>query len=152
MGCHCLLRTSRAVHPYLFILDSSVCKYLQCLISALTRGDKCGPLFRLTCSVMLWRWTLQTNTTGMCGTIVGLLQSKVVCASQVHPAQAPGCSARVLSQVSPEFCAFPRSKSLRFSGAPQEHRSRWAGQFSPFPGPSCSGNWVLDERTVPGGL
>ena len=85
-------------------------------------------------------------------TIVGLLQSKVVCTSQVHPAQAPGCSARVLSQVSPEFCAFPRSKPLRFSGAPQGHRSRWAGQFSPFLGPSCSGNWVLDERTVPGGL
>ena len=72
--------------------------------------------------------------------------------SQVSTAQAPGCSARVLSQVSPEFCAFPRSKPLRFSGAPQGHRSRWAGQFSPFPGPSCSGNWVLDEHTVPGGL
>ena len=38
----------------LFILASSVCKSLQCLISTLTQGGKGGLLFRLTCSVMLW--------------------------------------------------------------------------------------------------
>ena len=38
----------------LFILASSVCKNLQCPISALTQGDEGGHLFRLTCSVVLW--------------------------------------------------------------------------------------------------
>ena len=47
--------TSRAVPPFLFILTSSVCKSLQCLISALTQGGKGGNLFRFTCSVVLRR-------------------------------------------------------------------------------------------------
>ena len=38
----------------LFILASSICKSLQCLISALTQGDGGGHLFRRTCSVVLW--------------------------------------------------------------------------------------------------
>ena len=46
--------TSRAVLPSLFILVSSVCKSLQCLISSLTQGGKGGHIFRLTCSVVLW--------------------------------------------------------------------------------------------------
>ena len=37
-----------------FILASSVCRSLQCLISALTQGGEGGLLFRLTCSVVLW--------------------------------------------------------------------------------------------------
>ena len=38
----------------MFILASSVCKSLQCLISTLTQGGEGGHLFRLTCSVVLW--------------------------------------------------------------------------------------------------
>ena len=38
----------------LFILASSVCCSLQCLISVLTQGGEGGHLFRLTCSVLLW--------------------------------------------------------------------------------------------------
>ena len=38
----------------LFILASSVCWSLQCLISALTYGGGGGHLFRLICSVLLW--------------------------------------------------------------------------------------------------
>ena len=38
----------------MFILASSVCKSLQCLISALREEDKVGHLFRLTCSIVLW--------------------------------------------------------------------------------------------------
>ena len=37
-----------------FILASSVCKSLWCLISALTQGGEGGHLLRLTCSVALW--------------------------------------------------------------------------------------------------
>ena len=38
----------------LLILASSVCKSLQCLISALTQGGESSHIFRLTCSVVLW--------------------------------------------------------------------------------------------------
>ena len=38
----------------LFILASSVCWSLQCLISALTQGGGGGHSLRLTCSVVLW--------------------------------------------------------------------------------------------------
>ena len=84
-------------------------------------------------------------------TTLGLPQPKAACTSWVHPAQAPGCSARALSQVGPAFCALPRSRLLRFWGALQGHRPRWAVSFVPFPAPSDSGNWVLGECTVPGG-
>ena len=83
-------------------------------------------------------------------TTLGLPQPKAACTSWVHPAQAPGCSARALSQVGPAFCALPRSRLLRFWGALQGHRPRWAVSFVPFPALSDSGNWVLGERTVPG--
>ena len=38
----------------MFVLASSVCKSLQCPISALTQGGEGGHLFRLTCSIVLW--------------------------------------------------------------------------------------------------
>ena len=79
---------------------------------------------------------------------LGLPQIKVACTSWVHIAQAPGCSARALSQVVPVFHALPRSKLLRFLGALQGHRHRWAVHFVPFPGLSSAGNWVLGECTI----
>ena len=51
----------------LFIL-ASVCKSLQCLISALTQGGRGSHLFRLTCSACCGEGgALQTNIPGMCG-------------------------------------------------------------------------------------
>ena len=38
----------------LFILASSLCRSLQCLISTLTQGGKGGHLFRFTYSVVVW--------------------------------------------------------------------------------------------------
>ena len=35
-----------------FVLPSAVCKFLQCLTSALTEGGEGGHLFRLTCSIV----------------------------------------------------------------------------------------------------
>ena len=80
---------------------------------------------------------------------VGLPQAKSVCASWVYMAQAPGCSARALSQVGPEFCAFPRSKPLRFWVF---HKGTdWLGMcFGPFLGPSSSDDRVLAEHSVLG--
>ena len=79
----------------------------------------------------------------------GFPQGKTTYTSQVHTAQAPGCFAIALSQVGPVFHALPRSKLLRFSGALQGHRPRWAVSFVPFPGPTHSGDWVPGEH--PGG-
>ena len=52
---------------------------------------------------------------------LGLSQLKAVCASRVYTAQAPGCSAVVLSKAGTAFHALPRSKPLSFSGTPQGH-------------------------------
>ena len=60
--------TLRAVPCYLFILASSVCKSLQCLISTLTQGGEVatylGSLVQQCCGE---GGILQTNITGMCG-------------------------------------------------------------------------------------
>ena len=85
-------------------------------------------------------------------TTLDLPQPKPACTSQVSTAQAPGCSVRALSQMSPAFCALARSKLLRFLGAQQGHRPRWAVCFVPIPDPSSSVNWMLGECAVPGGL
>ena len=113
----------------MFILPSSVCKSLQCLISALTQGSKGGHLFRLTCSVVLWGgrdtakkycWVCVGSACSV-WTTLGLSQLKAACASWVYTAQAPACSARALSEVGPTFHTFPRSKSVRFSCTLQGH-------------------------------
>ena len=76
-------------------------------------------------------------------TILGFPQLTVACSFWLYTAQAPGCSARALSQVGPAFHALPRSKLLGFLGPLQRHRPRWAVYFVPFPGPSCSGDQVF---------
>ena len=78
--------------------------------------------------------TLETNITGVCGECLQCLGRTVfapahgACTFAVYTAQAPGCSAGELSEVSPWLCAFPRSKPLRirFSGTPQRCRLGWA--------------------------
>ena len=124
----------------MFILASSVCKSLQYLTSTLTQGGEGGHLFRLTCSVVLWDGgALQTNITGVCGECsqclgcTGFAPAHGVCTFLVYTSQAPGCSARELSEVGPGLCAFPRSKPLRFrfSGTPQRHSLGWACVLCP---------------------
>ena len=119
----------------LFILTSSVCKSLQCLISALTQEGEGGYLFRLTCSVVFWG--VRDTANKYHWHVWGVL---AVCGppwvyhspgQHVFPRSTllrlhPGCSSRTLSQVGPTFHAIPRSKLLMFSGALQGHRPRWA--------------------------
>ena len=50
-------------------------------------------------------------------TTLGMPQPKVEGTSQVHTAEATGCSVSALPQEGLEFCALPRSKPLRLSGA-----------------------------------
>ena len=63
----------------------------------------------------------------------GFAPAPSVCAFSVCTAQAPGCSARVLSKVGPGLCTLPRSMPLRFRflGTPQRHRLSWACVLHP---------------------
>ena len=122
-----------------FILASSVCKSLQCLISALTQEGKSGHLFRLTCSVVLWggRDTANKYHWHVWGVLVvygphWFAPVRSVCFPGLH------ClGSRVLCRSSiqsgPCISALPRSKPLRFrfSGTPQVHRLSWACVLCP---------------------
>ena len=83
--------------------------------------------------------------------ILVLSQPKVMCPSRVYTARATDCSARALFQVHLTFCALLKSKPLKFPGAPQGHRPKWAVYFVPFTVLSSSGNQVLGKLTVRGG-
>ena len=113
--------TSRAIPSSLFILASSVCKSLQCLISTLTKGGKRGHLFRLTCSVLLWGGRNTANKYHW--SVWGVLavsgphwvcpNSQRVCFPGLHCSGSRLLSWE-LSKVGPGLHALPRSKPLRF--------------------------------------
>ena len=126
--------------PSLFILASSVCRSLWCLISALTQWVKAvtylGSLVQLGCGE---GGTLQTNSAGMCGERSQCMDHtgfvpghSSMCFPSLH---CSGFSVlcRALSKVGPAFRALPRSKSLRsrFLGSPQGHRLDWACVLCP---------------------
>ena len=98
-------------------------------------------------------------------TTLGLTQLKVVCASWVYAAQAPGCSAGILSKVPLHFmhfpglscsglgsqvlckgtdsvrhafCALPRFEQLRRLGAWRVHCPKWAVYLNHLPHPGHS--------------
>ena len=112
-----------------FILASSVCKSLQCLISALTQGSKGGHLFRLTCSVVLWggRDTANNHHWHVWG-VLAVYGPHCIC---------PSSRRRVL----------PGSTVLRLEGALQGHCPKRALSFVHFPGLSHSGSQVICKRT-----
>ena len=109
--CTCHLQSS----SLFFILASSVCKSLQCLISTLTQGGEGGHLFRLTCSVVLWGGghckqisLVCVGGSSQCMDHIRLAPAhgSGVC-FPVYTARAPGCSAGVLSKANPAFMHFP---------------------------------------------
>ena len=139
--------TLRAVPCYLFVLASSVCKSLQCLMSALTQGDGGSHLFKLTCSVVLrgerntankyhwhvWRVLLVSGPHWICP------HSWRVCTARIQVALQGNCLKQALDcvhfpglshsgsgswvlhkgtdSVGPTFCALPWSEQLRRPGA-----------------------------------
>ena len=114
----------------LFILASSVCWPLQCLISTLTQGGEGGHLFRLTCSVVLWGGRNSANMSPACvgrarsvSAALGLPRSRRVCFPGLHCAGSRLLS-QELSEAGPGLHALPRSTPLRFrfSGPPQRRR------------------------------
>ena len=82
-----------------FVYLASVCRSLQCLISALTQAGGGGLLFRFSGSVVLWGGRgAADNITGACGEHsqcsghTGFAPTQGMCASPVYTAQAPGFS------------------------------------------------------------
>ena len=122
----------------LFILASSVCWSLQCLISALTQGGQWWSLFfRLACSVVLWGGRNTANKYHW--RVFTVIQPHWVCPhSQCVCFPSLHCSdSRLLcwelSDEGPGLHALPRSKFLgfRFSGTPQGRRLGWACVLCP---------------------
>ena len=113
---------------------ASVCKSLQCLISALTQGGEGGHLFRLTCSVMLWGGRDSAHKYCWCvWGVFALYGLHWVCHSSRRHVLPRSTLLRLQGtlqghypQVDSPFHALPRSKLLRFSGTPQGHRPGWA--------------------------
>ena len=121
----------------LFVLPSSVCWSLQCLISTLTQGGSGNHFFRLPFSVVLWggrdaankyHWHVLSvsrphwvcpHSQRVCFPCLHCLGSRLLC--------------RELSQAGPGLYALPRSKSLgfRYSGTPQRRRLCWACVLCP---------------------
>ena len=111
------------------ILASSVCKSLQCLISALMQCSKGDHLFRLTCSVVWWGQRYTANK--YCWHVWGVLTvygTYWVC---------PSSRRHVL----------PGSTLLRLQGALQGHCPKWPLCFVHFPGLSCSDSRVFHKGT-----
>ena len=151
MGCHCLLH-SRSISPFqclvndnyrvsicctchfqssslLFVSASSVCKSLQCLISALTQGGEGGHMFRFTCSVVLWGGR-------------GTANKYRWCVRRVLRVYGP---LRVCHSL--RWRVLPRSTLLRLQDALQGHCPKWALCFMHFPGLSHSGSRVPHKST-----
>ena len=120
--------------PSLFILSSSVCRSLQCLLSALTQGGEGSHLFRLTCSVVLLggRDTANKYYWHVWGVFTVDGPHWVCNNSRWH--------------------ILPRSTLLRLQGALQGHCPKWALCFMEFPGLGHSGSQVLCRGTDSYGL
>lgn len=122
---------------------------LQCPISALTWG-KGGHLFRLACSIVLWRGGTPKHITSLCGThsVYGsfrvCLLTQCVCFQST--CQAPGCSAwpRLCAPLpghSPPFKVLGTHKGTRlqlglsfvksFPGSQAQTTGVWQTHFSP---------------------
>ena len=143
----------------LFILASSVCKSLQCLISTLTQGGEGGHLFRLTCSVVLWggrspadksHWrvwgahsvwaTLSLPPLMACVLSLSTLPRFQVALQGNCLKQALGCM---------HFPGISCSGSVL--GYPTKAQARLGLCFVPFPGLRSFGDQVLGENTLPAG-
>ena len=119
------------VSPSSFILASSICKSLQCLISTLTQEGEGGYLLRLTCSVVLWggRDTAKKYYWHVWG-VLTVDGPHWICHS-------------------PRWHVFPRSILLRLQGTLQGHCPKWALCFMQLPSLSHSGSQVLLKDTDP---
>ena len=160
--CHCQSRfpflSSSSSSSFFFFLASSVCRSLQCLISALTQGGKGGHLFGLTCSVVLWGGRNTGNKYHW--RVWGVLAvygphwvwpcSGHVCFSRVHCSGSRWlCRGTVQSGPWVSCNSQAQAAQVQVLRYPQWHRLSWVCILCPVL--SSSGDQVLGECTVPGG-
>ena len=124
LSIHCRILICCTCHfqsgfPFVYF-GSSVCKSLRHLICTLTQGGEGSPLFRLTCSVVLWG--RRDIAKKYCWHVWGVLTM-----------EGPHTG----------FATAQGSTPLRFQGALQGYCPRWTLHFMPFSDLSCSGFWVL---------
>ena len=153
----------------MFVLASSVCKCLQCLISALTQGADGGHSFRLTRSAVLWGgrntaekypWRVWgalavSGPPWVCPLTVCLLSRSTSSGSRLLCAHFSGLSrsgsgSPVLhkgTDFGPAFRALPRSEQPRRPGAWRTHSSSRAERlFTSRASPSVS--WVCRGSAI----
>ena len=103
--------------------------------------------------------TLQTNIAGMCGACSQCMD--YIGFSPAHSNVLSGSTLLRLQgalqgtvQSGPCACALPRSKAAQIQILEYSTRAQtqFGMRFAPFPGPSSSGDQVLGECTVQGGL
>ena len=104
----------------LFVLASSVCKSLQCLISTLTQVGEGGHLFGRTCSVVLWGGRNMENKYHW----------------HVRSARSVWATLGLPLLI---VCVLSLSTLLRLQVSLQGNFPKQALGFVPFPGLSCSG-------------
>ena len=139
-------------------MSSPVCKSLQYLTSALTHGGEGGHLFRLTCSVVLQGGRNTASKPHWC--VGGVLA--VSGSHWVYPRSRHVCLPRLHCLSSRLFCWGTVYGGPRVACASQIYaaqvqvllystkaQTQLGLCFVPFPGPSRSGNQVLDEGTLP---
>ena len=125
---------------------ASICRSLQCLISALTQAVGGGLLFRFACSVVvLWG---RRGAADKCQWRVwggpAVFRPHWVCPAHGCVLSHLHCSgSRLLSRERALSCMW-----FQFSGTPQKRRLGWACVLC-LPHLSSSGSWELDKCPLP---
>ena len=135
-------------------MASSVCRSLQCLISALTQGDSGGLLFRFICSVVLWGGRNPANKYTCCvWRVLAVSWPHWVCTTHGLCFPSLHCSGfRLLCREWALGCVYFPGLSCSGLGSwvLRKGTDSVGPAFCPFPSLSSSGNQELDERTLPG--
>ena len=129
-----------------FVYLASVCRSLQCLISALTQGGGGGLLFRFTCSVVLQggRGAADRYHWPVWGALAVFWPHWVCLPLMAHVLH---CSGSRLLYMEPALSCL----RFQFLGTPKKRRLDWACVLC-LPRRSSSGSQELDEGTLPGAV
>ena len=129
-----------------FVYLTSVCRSLQCLISALTQVGGGGLLFRFDCSVVLRGGRGAADRYCCVWGALAVFRPQWVCPrSQVSVLSRLHCSGSWMLYMERAL----RCVRFQFSGTPEKRGLSWACVLC-LPHPSSSGSQELDRRTLPG--
>ena len=139
-------------------MASSVCKSVQCLISAITQGCEGGHLFRLICSIVLqggrntankYHWCVwgvlgvsgshwvYPHSRRVCFPVLHCLGSRLLCWGTIYDGPRVACTSQIYAT------------QVQVLGYSTKAQTQLGLHFVPYPGPSSSGDQVLGEHTLP---